>query len=102
MKEDENISSYFVRFDETINAILGLGEEIKEFVIVQKVQRSLPMIFDAKISTLEEISYINSISVDELHGIFTSYEMRTEKENLDIKEEAFKTSKRSKKKGNKK
>jgi hypothetical protein len=29
MKEDENISSYFLRFDETINPIIGLGEEIK-------------------------------------------------------------------------
>ena len=29
MKEDENIASYFLRVDETVNAILGLGEEIK-------------------------------------------------------------------------
>jgi hypothetical protein len=36
--------------------------------------------------------------MDELHGIFTTYEMRTEQENLDVKEAAFKASKRSKKK----
>jgi hypothetical protein len=78
MKEDENIAAYFLRVDETINAILGLGEEIKESVIVQKVLRSLPMIFDPKISTLEERADLNSISMDELHGIFTTYEMRTE------------------------
>jgi hypothetical protein len=36
--------------------------------------------------------------MDELHGIFTAYEMRTEKENPDIKEATFKASKRSKKK----
>jgi hypothetical protein len=53
MKEDENIASYFLRVDETINAIIGLGEEIKESIIVQKVLRSLPMRFDPKISTLE-------------------------------------------------
>jgi hypothetical protein len=29
MKEDENIVAYFLRVDETINAIMGLGEEIK-------------------------------------------------------------------------
>jgi hypothetical protein len=41
--------------------------------------------------------------MDELHGIFTSYEMRTEQENPDVKEAAFKESKRSKKrKSNKK
>jgi hypothetical protein len=50
MKEDENIATYFLRVDETVNAIIGLGEEIKESVIVQKVLRSLPMRFDPKIS----------------------------------------------------
>jgi hypothetical protein len=64
MKEDENIAAYFLRVDETVNAIIGLGEEINEFVIVQKVPQSLPMRFDPKISTLEEISYLNSISMD--------------------------------------
>jgi hypothetical protein len=79
-----------------------LGEEIKEFVIVQKVPRSLPMRFDPNISSLEERADLDSISMDELHGIFTSYEMRTEKENPDIKEASFKESKRSKQKGKQK
>jgi hypothetical protein len=39
MKEDENIASYFLRVDETINEIMGLGEEIKESIIFQKVLR---------------------------------------------------------------
>jgi hypothetical protein len=62
-----------------------LGEEIKKSVIVQKVLRYLPMRFDPKISTLEERSDLKSISMDELHEIFTTYEMKTEQENLDIK-----------------
>jgi hypothetical protein len=78
MKEDEDIKTYFLRVDETVNAIIGLGEEIEESVIVQKVLRSLPMRFNPKISELEERSDLNSISMDELHGIFTAYEMRTE------------------------
>jgi hypothetical protein len=53
MKKDDNIVVYFLRVDETINAIMGLGEEIQESVIFQKVLISLPMIFDPKISTLE-------------------------------------------------
>jgi hypothetical protein len=81
---------------------MGLGEEIKESVIVQKVLRSLPMRFDSKISALEERSDLNSISMNELHGIFTAYEMRTEQKNLDIKEASFKASKRSNQKGKKK
>jgi hypothetical protein len=79
-----------------------LGEEIKESRTLQKVLRSLPMIFDPKIATLEEREYLDSISMDELRGIFIAYEMRTEHENLDIKEEAFKESKMSNKKGKKK
>jgi hypothetical protein len=86
MKEDEDIATYFLRVDETVNAIIGLGEEIEESVIVQKILRSLPMRFNPKISTLEERSDLDSISMDELHGIFTTYEMRTEQENPDVKE----------------
>jgi hypothetical protein len=100
MKEDEDIAAYFLRVDETVNAIIGLGEEIKESVIVQKVLKSLPMRFNPKISALEERSDLNSISMDELHGIFTAYEMRTEQENPDVKETTFKASKRSKQKKN--
>ena len=54
------------------------------------------MRFNPKISTLEKRSDLNSIIMDEMHGIFTAYEMRTEHENLDVKEAAFKASKRSK------
>jgi hypothetical protein len=78
MKEDDNIASYFLRVDKTINEILRLGEEIKESVIVQKVLRYLPMRFYPKISILEERVDLNSISMDELHGMFNSYEMRNE------------------------
>jgi hypothetical protein len=85
MKKDENIVAYFLRFDETVNAILGLGEEIKESEIVQKVPISLRMRFDPNISALEERADLKSISMDELHGIFTTYEMRNEQENPDIK-----------------
>ena len=54
MKEDENIVAYFLWVDEKINAIIGLGEEIKESVIKKKVLISLPMRFDPKILVLEE------------------------------------------------
>jgi hypothetical protein len=75
-----------------------LGEEIEESVIVQKVLRSLHMRFNPKISTLEEISNLNSISMEELHGIFTTYEIINGQKNIDVKEVAFKASKISKQK----
>jgi hypothetical protein len=49
---DENIVEYFQRVDEIINSIRALGEEIKDKIVVQKVLRSLPMRYDAKVSTL--------------------------------------------------
>jgi hypothetical protein len=40
--------------------------------------------------------------MDILHGFFTTYEMRIEQENPDIKEASFKASKKSKKREGKK
>jgi hypothetical protein len=76
MKEDEDIAAYFLRSDEVVITIKGLGKEMKESIIVQKVLRSLPMRFDPNISYLEEIIDIDTLSMDELHGILTTYEMR--------------------------
>jgi hypothetical protein len=80
-----------------VNTIKGLGEEIKDSVIVQKVLRSLPMRFDPKISSLEEREDLATLSMDELHGILTAYEMRTEQDNPSKKEATFKASKKTRK-----
>jgi len=77
MKEDEDIATYFLQVDEILNNIKGLGEEIKEPTIIQKELRYLPMRFDANISSLEKREDLSTLSMDELHGILTSYEMRT-------------------------
>jgi len=55
-----------------------LGEEFDESIIIQKALIYLPMRFDPRISTLEEREDLDSISMDELYGIFTAYEMRIE------------------------
>jgi len=49
MTGNEIIDEYFLRFDEVVNMIRGLGEEVKEEVTIQKVLRSLTMIFNARI-----------------------------------------------------
>jgi hypothetical protein len=73
-----------------MNIIIGLGEEVDESMVIQKVLISLHMRFDPKISTLEERKNIDSLSMDELHGIFTTYEIRIEQENPITKEALFK------------
>ena len=54
MKEEENIWEYLIRVDEVGNAIRGLGGKLKERELVSKVLRTFPMIYDSKVSTLEE------------------------------------------------
>jgi hypothetical protein len=71
-----------------------LGDKIKEHVIVKKALTSLPMRFDSKISALEERVDQDTMTMDELHGILTTYEMRKEKDNPITKEATFKESKK--------
>jgi hypothetical protein len=75
--EEENIVEYLQRVDEIISSLKELGEELKDKPIVQNILRPLPMRYDAKISTLEDRTYLDKLTVDELHGILTAYEMRT-------------------------
>ena len=77
MKEEENIVEYILRVDGIVNSIRGIGGEIKEKEVVDKVLIILPMKYDSKVSTLEERDHLKLMIVDELHGIFTSYEMIT-------------------------
>jgi hypothetical protein len=81
MKEDENIAAYFLRVHETVNVIKGLGEEIKGSVVVQKILKSLPLKLDPKITALEERADLATLSMNELHQILTTYEMRKELDN---------------------
>ena len=90
MKEEENIVAYFLRLYEIVNIIKGLGEKVDEQVIVQKILRSLPMRFDSKISAIEERYDLNTMTMDELHGTLTAYEMKIEQEDPTGKEAAFK------------
>ncbi|KAH9321758.1 hypothetical protein KI387_016397, partial [Taxus chinensis] len=66
MKDDESIITYMQRIDEVINMIRGLGEKLEEYVIVQKILRSLTGKFDAKSSALEEAKDMKTLTMDEL------------------------------------
>ena len=96
MKEDEYIVAYFLRVDEIVNTMRGLGEKVENTTLVQKILKSLPMRFDPKVLALEERKDLDKLSMDELHGILTTYEMRKEQENPSSKEETFKVSKKTK------
>ena len=53
MKEDETVGKYFLRVEELVNAMKGLGEKIEEVSLVQKFLISLPDRFNPKVSSIE-------------------------------------------------
>eukprot|EP00253_Pinus_taeda_P017654 PITA_17654 len=94
MEDEEDIAAYFLRVAEVVNSLKGLGENIEESTIVQKVLRSLLDRFDSKISTIEEIKDLDTLKMDELHGILAAYEMK--KGGPSSKDATFKASKSKK------
>ena len=58
------------------------------------------MWFDSNVLILKDRKDIEKVTMDEMHGILTAYEMRIDKENPSRSEATFKASKKTK--GNKK
>ncbi|XP_043716271.1 uncharacterized protein LOC122664495 [Telopea speciosissima] len=94
MTDDETIEAYMLRVNEVVNAIRGLGEEIKDPVIVKKVLRSLPPRFDSKVSSIEEAKDLDTFSMDELHGSLSTFKMQIDRPKATDKTTAFKAQKK--------
>jgi hypothetical protein len=93
MNEDETVSKYFLRVEELVNAMKGLGEKFDESLLVQKILRSLPDKFNPKVSAIEELSDLKTLSIDQLLGTLTAYEMRINKDKSSTREASFKADK---------
>eukprot|EP00253_Pinus_taeda_P027051 PITA_27051 len=91
MYNDESLANYFLRVDEVVNCMKNLGEEIKEAIVVEKVLRSLSLKFESKVSAIEEKENLRILTMSQLHGILTAYEMRKGGPS-DRREAAFKAS----------
>lgn len=78
MREDGNTATYFLCVEEIVNALEGLGEPLQKKIVVWKVLRYIPMIFDSKVSVLEDRTSLDNVNKDELDGFLRAYEMRTE------------------------
>ena len=76
MHSDESIANYFLHIDEVVNCMKNLGEEIKEVTLVGKVLRSLFAKIESKVSAIEEKQDLQTITMTQLHGILTDFEMR--------------------------
>jgi hypothetical protein len=90
MNEDETISKYFLRVQDLVNAMKGLGEKIEESFLFQKILRSLLDKFNPKVSAIEELSDLKNLSIDQPLGTLTTYEMRISKDKSITREASFK------------
>ena len=66
----------FLQVDEIVNCMKNMGEEIKEAIVVEKVLRSLSPKFESKVFAIEENEKLRTLTMSQLHGILTAYEMR--------------------------
>jgi hypothetical protein len=89
----KHLASIFLRFEELVNSMKGLGENIEESFLVQKILRSLLDKFNPKVSAIEELSDLKTLSIDQLLGNLTAYEMRIRKDKSITREASFKADK---------
>jgi hypothetical protein len=93
MNEDETVRKYFLRVEELVNAMKGLGEKFEESILVQKILRSLLDKFNPKVSTIEELNDLKTMSIDQLLRTLTTYEIRINKDKSITREASFKADK---------
>ena len=95
MNEDETVSKYLLRVEETVNDMKGLGENIEEAPLVQKILRSFPDRFNPKFYAIKELNDLKTLPIDQLLGTLTAYEMRTSKDKSTTRESSFKADKKN-------
>jgi hypothetical protein len=93
MNEYEIVDKYFLIVEELVNAMNILGEKIEESFLVQKILRSLLDTFNPKVSVIEELNDIKSLTIDQLLGTLTTYEMRISKDKSITRQASFKPDK---------
>ena len=96
MQIEEDIVTFFQKVDEVVNTIIGLGQDVNEQEMVQKVLRYLLIRFNPKVYVIEEKKHLNKLTVDVVRGIIMAYEIIIWQEMPSKRESSFKVSKGSK------
>ena len=89
----KQLASIFLRFEELVNAMKGLGETFDDSLLIQKILRSLPDKFNPKVFAIEELNDLKTLSIDRLLGTLIAYEMRISKDKSITREASFKADK---------
>ena len=75
MSKDESFDSFYSKLNEVVTGKFNLGEKIEDSKIVRKILRSLPEIFRAKVTVIEESKDLDDIKVQELIGLLQTYKL---------------------------
>ena len=79
MREEDTITVYFSRVMMVANDMLGLGEDMPDAKVVEKILRTLVEKFAYVVCAIEESKDIKSLSVDELQSSLLVHEQNMRK-----------------------
>ena len=91
MKEDESVTSYFVRTMVIANKMRFHGEKMEDVVIVEKVLQSMAPKFDYVVCSTTESKDVETLSLDELQSSLLVHEQNMNRDST-TKEQALKAS----------
>ena len=74
MEDNENFDQFYFKLSDIVNSSFNLGEQISSSKIVQKILRSLPERFQAKVTAIEESRDVDSMRVEDLVGSLQTFE----------------------------
>ncbi|XP_070021415.1 uncharacterized protein [Nicotiana sylvestris] len=84
MNEGETIQEMYTRFTTLTNELKSLGRIILEEDKVEKIlTRVLPVLWESKITAIQESKNIATLRLDELIGNLTAYELRRQTMKMD-------------------
>ena len=74
MEDDETFDQFYFKLSDIVNSSFNLGEQISSSKIIQKILKSLPERFQAKITVVEKSKDIDALKVEDLVGSLQTFE----------------------------
>jgi len=91
------LQAFLLEYTVFFKSMKDLGDKINYHNVVEKVLISLTQSFDSKVSSIKKTKDFNNITIEKLHGMLTTYEMR-ERGTLGIREVELKSTNEGKEK----
>nr|GEX10274.1 zinc finger, CCHC-type [Tanacetum cinerariifolium] len=76
MKEDETIDTFIGKLTTLVNKAASLGHTIEDFIVIRKLLNAVPDKFLQIVTSIEQYSDLDEMSVDEAIGRLKTFEER--------------------------